>query len=93
MVNKATRYDDWIAVIHILGDFTIAHMEQFDDLWIKLKDFHFEEDVEDTISFTPIRNTYCGNLLRSQSTNMLDDYIIIFDTSKKYFLYPVLAEI
>jgi hypothetical protein len=36
-------------MIHIDGDFTIAHMKQFVDLWIKLHDFHFDEDVEDTI--------------------------------------------
>jgi hypothetical protein len=51
-VNKATKNDGWIAMIHIDGDFNSAHMKQFVDLWIKLHDFHFDEDVEDTIFWT-----------------------------------------
>jgi hypothetical protein len=51
-VNKATKNDAWIAMIHIEGDFTIAHLEQFVDLWIKVRDYTFEEEVDDSISWT-----------------------------------------
>jgi hypothetical protein len=52
MVNKATINDEWIAKINITGDLTFAHMGQFVDLWINLHDFPFDENVEDTISWT-----------------------------------------
>jgi hypothetical protein len=51
-VNKAMKDDAWIAMIHIDGDFIIAHFEQFVDLWIKLHDYNFDENLEDTISWT-----------------------------------------
>jgi hypothetical protein len=50
-VNKATTHDAWITMIHIAGDFTITHMEQFVDIWVKLQHYYFDEDLEDTISW------------------------------------------
>jgi hypothetical protein len=34
------------------GDVTFAHLEQFIDLWTKLNGYNFDEDVEDSISWT-----------------------------------------
>jgi hypothetical protein len=39
-------------MIHIEGDFTIAHLEQFVDLWIKVHDYVLHEDMDDSISWT-----------------------------------------
>jgi hypothetical protein len=39
-------------MIHIEGDFTIAHLEQFVDLWIKVHDYVLHDDMDDSISWT-----------------------------------------
>jgi hypothetical protein len=51
-INKATKNDAWIGMIHIEGDLTFAHLEQFIDLWTVLNGYNFDEDVEDSISWT-----------------------------------------
>ena len=55
-VANALHADSWIAKIKLDDNFSFAHVEQFVDVRLKLRNVHLNEEMEDSIVCDPSPN-------------------------------------